>query len=123
MVSVSFKECVQFILGYANKLVDHQREICSAKNRFDRDSVRQCYYHNHLYVLLYRHSIYPAVKQPNHSKVPITDMREKPVDLFLLHNTGVDFSSRNNFANLCSFAKDSVPVESNIHCINILWIH
>ena len=32
----------------------------------------------------------------------------------LLYNTGVNFSSRNSFANLCSFAKVSVPVKSII---------
>ena len=33
---------------------------------------------------------------------------------FLLHRTGLDFSSRNKFTNLGSFAKVSVPVESII---------
>ena len=41
---------------------------------------------------------YPAAKHPKHSKFAITDMREKPVD-FLLSNTGVDFSSYNDFVN------------------------
>ena len=34
----------------------------------------------------------------------------KTSELFLLFNTGVDFSLRNNFANSGSFAKVSVPV-------------
>ena len=38
----------------------------------------------------------------------------KTRELFLLYNTGVDFSSSNNFANLGSFAKVSVPVASII---------
>ena len=57
---------------------------------------------------------YSAAKHPKHSKFAITDMREKPVDLFFSHDTGVDFSSRNNFANSGSFAKVSFPVESLI---------
>ena len=35
---------------------------------------------------------YPAVKYTKHSKFAITDMREKPVNFFLLFNKGVDFS-------------------------------
>ena len=37
--------------------------------------------------------------------------------LFLLHSAGVNFSDRNNFANLGSFAKVSVPVQ-----FIILWL-
>ena len=47
---------------------------------------------------------YPAAKHPKLGKFTITDMREK------LKN----FSSRNNFANLCSFSKVSIPVETII---------
>ena len=36
----------------------------------------------------------------------------KTSELFLLFNTGVDFSLRNNFANSGSFAKVSVPVHT-----------
>ena len=39
------------------------------------------------------------------------DMQERSAGLFL-YDTDVDFSSRNNFANLGFFAKVSVPVES-----------
>ena len=35
----------------------------------------------------------------------------KTSERFLLYNTGVNFSLRNNFANLGSFAKVSVPVQ------------
>ena len=42
----------------------------------------------------------------------ITDIRKKTSELFLLFNTGVDFSLRNNFANSGSFAKVSVPVHN-----------
>ena len=42
----------------------------------------------------------------------------KTGELFLLFNTGVDFSLRNNFANAGSFAKVSVPV----HIYNSLLI-
>ena len=52
--------------------------------------------------------VIPA-KHPKHIKFAITDMRDKPVN-FLLFNTGVDFSLRNQFANSGSFAKVSVPV-------------
>ena len=38
----------------------------------------------------------------------------KTSQLFLLHDTGADFSCRCNFANLGSFAKVSVPVGSII---------
>ena len=48
---------------------------------------------------------YPAVKHPKHSKFAITDIGEKPVNFFLLFNTGINFSLRNNFANSGSFAK------------------
>ena len=40
----------------------------------------------------------------------------KTSELFLLHNTGIDFSSRNNVANLGSFAKVSAPDQSIIPC-------
>ena len=53
---------------------------------------------------------YPAAKHPKHSKFAITDIREKPVNFFLLFNTGVDLGLRNNFANSGSFAKASIPV-------------
>ena len=53
----------------------------------------------------------PLAKHPKHNKIAVTNMREKPVDLY---RTGVNFSSRNNFANLGSLAKVSVPVQSII---------
>ena len=43
-----------------------------------------------------------------------TDMQKKNQWTFLLYNAAVDFSSRNNFANLGSFAKISVPVQTII---------
>ena len=45
------------------------------------------------------------------SKFAITDVRQKPGDSILLYDTGVGFNSRNNFANLGSFAKFSIPVQ------------
>ena len=39
-------------------------------------------------------------KAPKTRKYAITDMREKPTNLFLLYETGAHFSSGNNFANL-----------------------
>ena len=44
----------------------------------------------------------------------LTNIQEKPADLFYDTTEGVDFSSQNNFANFGSFAKVSVPVESMI---------
>ena len=41
---------------------------------------------------------------------------EKTSRLFLWNRMAVDFSSRNNFVNLGSFAKVSVPVEIIIPC-------
>ena len=42
----------------------------------------------------------------------------KTSELFLLFNTGADFSLRNNFANSGSCAKVSVPVHiyNSLHC-------
>ena len=56
-------------------------------------------------------------KAPKHSKFRVTGKRENPVD-FLSYRTGVNFSSRNHFANLGSFAKSSVPVEALIFYVN-----
>ena len=41
---------------------------------------------------------------------------KKNQQTFFVHSTGVNFSSRNNFANLGSFAKVSVSVQSIIPC-------
>ena len=57
-------------------------------------------------------SSYPAVKHSKHSKFAITDIREKPVNVFLLFNAGVELSLRNNFENSGSFAKVSAPVQN-----------
>ena len=46
-----------------------------------------------------------AAKHPKTQQIAVTDMLQKPVDFFLLCRMGVDFSSRNNFANLGFFAK------------------
>ena len=62
---------------------------------------------------------YPAAKHPKHNKYAIIDIREKPVNSFLLFNMGVDFSFRNNFANSGSIAKVSIPVY-NYNSLNIL---
>ena len=51
----------------------------------------------------------PAAKHPKRSIV----------GLFILYRTGVGFSSRNNFANLGSFAKVSIPVQSIIPWFNL----
>ena len=41
----------------------------------------------------------------------LADIREKPTNFFLLFNTGVNFSLRNNFAN-SDFAKVFIPVHN-----------
>ena len=49
------------------------------------------------------------------ANLPLADRHAtKTSGLFLLYGTGVDFSSRNNFASLCSFAKISAFVGSMI---------
>ena len=59
---------------------------------------------------------YPAAKHPKHSKFAIYRHTTKNSELFLLFNTGVDFSLRNNFANLGFFAKVFVLLRSIIPC-------
>ena len=57
--------------------------------------------------------------------LPLQTCKNKPVDFFLLYNTGVDFSYRNNFANLGSLAKVSVPVQFIIpwyYELKSLWL-
>ena len=57
-----------------------------------------------------------SVYKLSRSKAPKTQQichyrhTRKTGKLFLFVNTGVDFSLRNNFANLGSFAKVSIPV-------------
>ena len=53
------------------------------------------------------------------TKFAITDMREKLAFFFLFYDMGVDFSSRNNFANSGSFANVSVSVGSIIPYIKL----
>ena len=55
---------------------------------------------------------YSTAKHPKHSKLAITYIREKLVNFFDCFNTGVEFSSRNNFANSDSFAKVSAPAHN-----------
>ena len=57
---------------------------------------------------------YSAAKHPKHNKFATADTREKPVDFFLLLSTGIDSISFNNFANIGSFAKVSIPGQSII---------
>ena len=59
------------------------------------------------------------IKAPKCNKFSYTSMWEKPVHFFSSLRTGVDFSSQNNFTNLVSFAKISVPVGSIIPWIDI----
>ena len=54
---------------------------------------------------------HPAAKQQKHNNLAVTDLREKTVEFF---DDTARFNSRNNFANLGSFAKVSVPVGSII---------
>ena len=55
---------------------------------------------------------YSTAKHPKHSKLAITYIREKLANFFDCFNTGVEFSSRNNFANSDSFAKVSAPAHN-----------
>ena len=48
-------------------------------------------------------------KAPKTQQLAATDIIEKPVG-FLWHRSGVDFCSWNNFTNLSSFSKVSIPV-------------
>ena len=56
----------------------------------------------------------PTAKHAKHNKLAVTDIREKPVNFFNDTARALDLCSRNNFANLGSFAKVSVPVQSII---------
>ena len=49
-------------------------------------------------------------KAPKTQKICHYRHTKKTFELFLLFNTGVDFSLHDNFANSGSFAKVSVPV-------------
>ena len=59
---------------------------------------------------------YPAEKHPKRSKFAVTDLRQKPVDHFIVQH-GRRLTSGNNFANLGSFAKVSVPLQFIIPCL------
>ena len=54
-------------------------------------------------------AVIPQQNTQNTANLPLQTY-EKNQWTFLLFNTGVDFSLRNNFANSGSFAKVSVPV-------------
>ena len=58
---------------------------------------------------------------PKNGKFRVADIRETQWS-FLWYHTGVDFSSRNKFANVGFFAKVSVSVESIIFCTQLLLI-
>ena len=61
---------------------------------------------------------YPAAKHPKHKKnCHYRHVRKTSGLYFLLYNTGVDSSSRYNFANLGSFTKVSIPVGFVIPCL------
>ena len=89
--------------GYArgNWSIIYFNDLCKLIERYLYDSEKHPF------------SSYHAAKHSKRSKFAITHMWGKQVN-FLLYNTGVDFISRNNFANLGSFAKFSVPVQSVI---------
>ena len=56
-----------------------------------------------------RLAVIPQQSTQNTANLPLQTY-EKTSELFLLFNTGADFSLRNNFANSGSCAKVSVPV-------------
>ena len=54
-------------------------------------------------------------KAPKTHQIAITDMQKRPVYFFDdTYQSGIDFSSRNNFANFGSLAKGSILVQSSI---------
>ena len=71
-----------------------------------------------LYIIMHTHKA--PIYKISRSKAPKTQQiccyrhARKINGPFSLHDTGVYFGLRNNFANLRSFAKTSVPVESII---------
>ena len=65
-------------------------------------------------MLARKHSLIFRNKAPKCSKFSVAKIQETPVDLYSWPRTGIEFSSRNNFTNLVSFVKLSVPVESTI---------
>ena len=69
-----------------------------------------------LYLLYWERNKHPT-KQPKTQQICHYRHARKTSGPFLLSDTGVDFSFRNNFANVGFFAKVSVPVESIISCL------
>ena len=66
----------------------------------------------YIYVRKKHHlQVTPQQSTQNTTNLPLQTY-EKTKKFFLFYDTGVDFSSRNNFANLDSFAKGSIPVRS-----------
>ena len=61
--------------------------------------------------------VVPQQSTQNAANLPLQTCEEYQ-GTFLLYDTSVDFSSRNNFVNLGFFAKVSVPVQSIIPCSN-----
>ena len=61
----------------------------------------------------------PIIRQKNTQNTATLPLQtcDKNQWTFLLYDTGVDFSSRNNSANLGSFAKVSFPVQSIFPCL------
>ena len=64
---------------------------------------------------------YPAAKHPKQQNA-VTDIRLKPEDFFYWRCMNAYFSSHNNFANLGSFAKVSVPVRSVIPLVQVFLL-
>ena len=55
-------------------------------------------------------------KAPKRRKFECHKQTRKTSRLFLWHCMGVELSSQNNYTNLSSFAKVSIPVETIIPC-------
>ena len=64
---------------------------------------------------------YPAAKHPKQQNA-VTDIRLQPEDFFYWRCMNAYFSSHNNFANLGSFAKVSVPVRSVIPLVQVFLL-
>ena len=63
--------------------------------------------------------IIPQKSTQNAANLPLQTC-DKNQWTFLVYNTGVGFNSRDNFANSCSFAKVSVPLQSIIPCLYVV---
>ena len=72
-----------------------------------------------IYIMLGKSKKIPQQSTQNKANLPLRTCEKNQWTCFI-YNTGVNFSSRNNFANLGSFAKPSVPVQSITFGVHII---